>query len=129
MVSVKSAVINTGNPTALRKGYYTGAAVCDVVFGPCTELQAFALSRLADRREFFRETGMKREYDEQVKGYFTFEWVCRDPACAEEGHLHRKRISAQTLERARLKARAISIPENARIIEEEEQMLKMLIVW
>ena len=72
---------------------------------------------------------MKRDYAENTKGYFTFEWICHDPTCVDEGHLHRKRISAPTLEKARSIARLLSIPEDARVIEEEERNLKMTIAW
>jgi hypothetical protein len=72
---------------------------------------------------------LKREHNEEEEGYFTFEWVCRDLACVGEGQLHRKRISAQTLEKAKAIAKLLFIPDNARVIEEEERMLKMAIVW
>ncbi|HVP24245.1 MAG TPA: hypothetical protein VMS77_10085 [Conexivisphaerales archaeon] len=72
---------------------------------------------------------MKRFVEDDDRGYYTFEWICRDPACSGENQLHRKRIRANSLEKAWLVAKAMSIPDCARVVEEEERKLKMTIAW
>ncbi len=72
---------------------------------------------------------MTKEMEEVRNNFFTFEWICRDPACVDEGYLHRKRVRAQSLERARSLAQKMSIPQDAKVIEEVEEKLKMLILW
>ena len=71
----------------------------------------------------------KRSVDAGRDGFFTFEWVCRNPGCAFEGEMHRKRVKAPTLDKAKMGALQMGIPRYAKVLEEEEERLKMRIAW
>jgi len=72
---------------------------------------------------------LTKEIEVERNSFFTFEWICQDPACCSDGQIHRKRVRSQSLEKARSVARTLGIPRDAKVIEEVEEKLRMRTLW